>query len=47
MRRAGRGQCIDRPDLADFQSNGALGVAKQAKANPREVATRIMGRPER
>lgn len=41
---AGRVNASDRPDLADFQCNGALGVAKQAKANPREVATRIMGR---
>ena len=40
----------DRPDLADFQSNGALAAAKQAKANPRELAGRIVshleGRPE-
>ena len=39
---AGRVQPSDRPDLADFQCNGALGVAKQAKANPREVATKIV-----
>ena len=32
----------DRPDLADFQSNGALAVAKIAKQPPREVATRIL-----
>jgi arginyl-tRNA synthetase len=32
----------DRPDLADFQSNGALAVAKIAKLPPREIATRIM-----
>ena len=32
----------DRPDLADFQSNGALAVSKIAKLPPREVATRIM-----
>ena len=31
----------DRPDLADFQSNGALAAAKALKANPRELATRI------
>ena len=31
----------DRPDLADFQSNGALAAAKQAKANPRELAGRV------
>ncbi len=40
----------DRPDLADFQSNGALAAAKQAKANPRELAGRLVahleGRPE-
>ena len=28
----------DRPDLADFQSNGALAAAKALKANPRELA---------
>jgi arginyl-tRNA synthetase len=39
---AGRVQPSDRPDLADFQCNGALSVAKQAKANPREVATKIV-----
>ena len=32
----------DRPDLADFQSNGALAVSKIAKLPPREVATKIM-----
>ncbi len=40
----------DRPDLADFQCNGALAAAKAAKANPRElagrVAARLAGRPE-
>ena len=41
---AGRVQASDRPDLADFQCNGALMVAKQARANPREVAGRIAGR---
>ncbi|HWU49717.1 MAG TPA: arginine--tRNA ligase [Asticcacaulis sp.] len=39
---AGRVNPSDRPDLADFQCNGALMVAKQAKANPREVAGRIL-----
>jgi len=34
----------DRPDLADFQSNGALAAAKAAKANPREIAGRIAAR---
>lgn len=28
----------DRPDLAQFQCNGAMAAAKQAKKNPREVA---------
>jgi arginyl-tRNA synthetase len=36
----------DRPDLADFQSNGALAAAKAAKANPRELAGRIAARLE-
>jgi arginyl-tRNA synthetase len=39
---AGRVNPSDRPDLADFQCNGALAVAKQARANPREVAGRIL-----
>jgi arginyl-tRNA synthetase len=34
----------DRPDLADFQSNGALAAAKAAKANPRDIASRIAAR---
>ena len=34
----------DRPDLADFQSNGALAAAKALKANPRELASRIADR---
>ena len=34
----------DRPDLADFQSNGALAAAKALKANPRELAARVAGR---
>jgi arginyl-tRNA synthetase len=34
----------DRPDLADFQSNGALAAAKAAKANPREIAARVLER---
>lgn len=28
----------DRPELADFQCNGAMGAAKQAGRNPREIA---------
>jgi arginyl-tRNA synthetase len=31
----------DRPDLADFQSNGALAAAKQAGRNPREIAAQV------
>ena len=34
----------DRPDLAQFQCNGALAAAKIAKTNPREVAGRIAAR---
>jgi arginyl-tRNA synthetase len=34
----------DRPDLAHFQCNGALGSAKQAKKNPREVAQAVLAR---
>ncbi len=34
----------DRPDLADFQSNGALAAAKAMKANPRELAARVAER---
>lgn len=37
----GRVTVSDRPDLADFQCNGALAAAKQARANPREIAGRI------
>ena len=39
---AGRVNASDRPDLADFQCNGALAVAKAAKASPREVAGKIV-----
>jgi arginyl-tRNA synthetase len=34
----------DRPDLAQFQCNGALTAAKQAKTNPRGLATKIAER---
>ncbi|MGF1543939.1 MAG: arginine--tRNA ligase [Parvularculaceae bacterium] len=34
----------DRPDLAQFQCNGALAAAKAAKANPREIGARVAGR---
>lgn len=40
----GRVTASDRPDLADFQCNGALAAAKQAKANPREIAARVVER---
>jgi len=36
----------DRPDLADFQSNGALAAAKTLKANPRELAAKVAARLE-
>ncbi|NQZ14218.1 MAG: arginine--tRNA ligase [Alphaproteobacteria bacterium] len=31
----------DRPDLAQFQCNGAMAAAKQAKKNPREIAKKV------
>jgi len=34
-------QPSDRPDLAQFQCNGALAAAKQAETNPRGVAEKI------
>ncbi len=34
----------DRPDLAQFQCNGAMSAAKAAKKNPRAVAEAIVGR---
>lgn len=40
----GRATVSDRPDLADFQCNGALAAAKAARANPREIAGRIVQR---
>lgn len=40
----GRVTPSDRPDLADFQCNGALAAAKQAKRNPREVAGEVVER---
>jgi len=39
----GRVTASDRPDLADFQCNGALAAAKAAKANPRALAEGIVG----
>ena len=40
----GRVTPSDRPDLADFQCNGALAAAKAAKANPRDIAMRVVER---
>jgi arginyl-tRNA synthetase len=34
----------DRPDLADFQCNGALAAARTAKRNPREIAVQVVDR---
>ncbi|WP_031555508.1 arginine--tRNA ligase [Parvularcula oceani] len=34
----------DRPDLAQFQCNGALAAARQAKANPRAIAEAVAAR---
>ena len=41
-RELGRVTVSDRPDLADFQSNGALAAAKAAGRNPREIAAEIV-----
>jgi arginyl-tRNA synthetase len=38
----GRVTVSDRPDLADFQCNGALAAAKAAKRNPREIAASVV-----
>jgi arginyl-tRNA synthetase len=40
----GRVSASDRPDLADFQSNGALAAAKRVGKNPRELATAVAER---
>jgi arginyl-tRNA synthetase len=40
----GEVQISDRPDLAQFQCNGALAAAKAAKSNPRQIAERIRAR---
>ena len=40
----GRVTVSDRPDLAQFQCNGALAAAKAAKKNPRVVAEAIIAR---
>ncbi len=38
----GRVARADRPDLAQFQCNGALAAAKAAKQNPRDLAQRVI-----
>lgn len=43
-REFGRVQEADRPDLAQFQCNGALAAAKSAKANPRAIAENVAAR---
>ncbi|HEY0437467.1 MAG TPA: arginine--tRNA ligase [Phenylobacterium sp.] len=40
----GRVTASDRPDLADFQSNGALAAAKRLGRNPRDLATAVAAR---
>jgi arginyl-tRNA synthetase len=40
----GQVQVSDRPDLAQFQCNGALAAAKAAKANPRALAEKLAAR---
>ncbi|HEX4709635.1 arginine--tRNA ligase [Phenylobacterium sp.] len=40
----GRVTASDRPDLADFQANGALAAAKRVGRNPREIATAVAER---
>ena len=40
----GRVTASDRPDLADFQCNGALAAAKLAGRNPREIAETVVTR---
>jgi arginyl-tRNA synthetase len=37
----GRVGVSDRPDLADYQCNGALAAAKLARRNPREIAAEV------
>ncbi|MEO8811712.1 MAG: arginine--tRNA ligase [Caulobacteraceae bacterium] len=37
----GRVTVSDRPDLADFQCNGALAAAKAARRDPREIAAAV------
>ena len=37
----------DRPDLSDFQCNGALALAKSERKNPREIASLIAAELEK
>lgn len=39
---AGAMRRSDRPDLADFQCNGAMAAAKKLGKNPREIATAVV-----
>ncbi len=39
----GRVTASDRPDLADFQCNGAMAAAKSAGKPPRDIAAQIVG----
>ncbi len=41
-RKLGDVRISDRPDLAQFQCNGAMAAAKIAKTNPREIASKIV-----
>ncbi|MFF0789821.1 arginine--tRNA ligase [Streptomyces spiralis] len=41
---AGADPLLRRSDRADFQANGILALAKKVKANPRELATQVVGR---
>ena len=40
----GRVTVSDRPDLAQFQCNGALAAARQEKVSPRSLAERVADR---
>jgi len=40
----GRVTVSNRPDLGQFQCNGALAAAKAAKQNPRAIAEQVLGR---
>src|SRR5262245_167017 len=41
-REMGLVRVSDRPDMAQFQCNGAMAAAKAAKKNPREVAQAVV-----